>query len=204
MVRSFSGRGHRDRDHLARNRNPRRPASRRMQSPGQSAVIHDRQMRQCHGDDAVPGVTDAGAMTAGPRDRGGRSGRSSYGKPNGRLPAVTCPSRCSRAGRPIPAMPYWKRHDFSDSSSVSCPDTCSIRAVGESPVATARAAAWTPSRSARAPAGGHVLAASPDGDLRDRDADDEQQEGGLDVGPPGDAELFVGPGEEEVKPHRRG
>ena len=56
-----------------RNRKPRRPGSRRMRSPGQSAVIHDRPTQQCHGYDAVPGVTDEGAVTAGARDRGGRS-----------------------------------------------------------------------------------------------------------------------------------
>jgi hypothetical protein len=48
-----------------------------------------------------------------------------------------------------------------------------------------------------------VLAASPDGDFRDRDADGEQQDGGFDVGPPGDGEPFIGPGEEEVETHRR-
>ena len=47
-----------------------------------------------------------------------------------------------------------------------------------------------------APAGIHVLAAPPDGDLGDRDPDHEQQHGGLDVGPVGDAEPLVGLGEE--------
>ncbi len=34
--------------------------------------------------------------------------------------ALTVPSCCSRAGSPIPATPYWKRHDCSDSNPVSC------------------------------------------------------------------------------------
>ena len=53
-----------------------------------------------------------------------------------------------------------------------------------------------------APARRHVLAASPDGDLGDRDADHEQQHGGLDVGPVGDAEPLIRLSEEEIEPHR--
>jgi hypothetical protein len=48
-----------------------------------------------------------------------------------------------------------------------------------------------------------VLAAAPDCDFGDRHADDQQQDGGLQIGSAGDVEGFVGPGEEEVEPGGR-
>jgi hypothetical protein len=47
-----------------------------------------------------------------------------------------------------------------------------------------------------------VLTASPDGYLCDGDADHQQQDGRLDVGPPGDGKGLVRPGKEEIEPNR--
>jgi len=59
---------------------------------------------------------------------------------------VTEPSCSIRAGRPIPATPYWKMHDRSESNAVSWRVTCSISAGVEPPAATACAALLIPSR----------------------------------------------------------